>query len=104
MKLHGQFSGDRECYMRYDAAEAYIPNGFSNVRYFRVEEITGQHLTDTVTGTEVNDANHSTGLGPLSRYGDADTAHQRGNCLSQVNVNDLTDPPARDVPSSCTAN
>ena len=104
VKLHGQFSGDQECYMRYDAAEAYIPNGFSNVRYFRVEEITGQHLTDTVTGTEVNDANHSTGLGPLSRYGDADTAHQRGNCLSQVNVNDLTDPPARDVPSSCTAN
>ena len=90
--------------MRYDNAEAYIPSGFPNVRYFEVEEITGQHLTDTTDGTGVNDSGHPTGLGGLSRYGPADTQHQRGNCLSQINVNDLTDPPRRDAPASCTAN
>jgi len=90
--------------MRYDSAEAYIPSGFPNVRYYPVNEITGQHLTDTPTGTGVNDATHPTGLGPLSRYGDADVPHNRGNCLSQINVNDLTDPPARTAPASCSAN
>ena len=104
VKLNGQLSGDQECYMRYDNAEAYIPSGFPNVRYFEVEEITGQHLTDTTDGTGVNDSGHPTGLGGLSRYGPADTQHQRGNCLSQINVNDLTDPPRRDAPASCTAN
>jgi hypothetical protein len=104
VRLGSQHSGDEMCYMRYDNAEAYIPSGFPNVRYYSVDETTGQHLTDTQTGTGVNDPNHPTGLGPLSRYGDADVAHKRGNCLSQINVNDLTDPPARPAPSACSAN
>jgi hypothetical protein len=103
VQFHGQYSGDQDCYMRYDAAEAYIPQGFPNVRYL-VEETTGQHLTDVSDGTGVNDPDHETGAGPLSRYGSADTGHQRGKCLSLINVNDLTDPPAHDAPPSCTAN
>jgi hypothetical protein len=103
VRLGSQHSGDVACYMRYDNAEAYIPSGFPNVRYYPVDEITGQHLTDTPTGTGVNDPSHPTGLGPLSRYGDADVSHNRGNCLSQMDVNDLTDPPARNAPSSCSA-
>jgi hypothetical protein len=104
VKLGGQHSGDQDCYMRYDNAEAYIPSGYPNVRYYPVDEITGLHLTDKTTGTFVNDPSHPTGLGPLSRYGDANAAAKRGNCKSQIDVNDLTDPPRRDGPSACSAN
>src|SRR5205823_3041988 len=68
VQQHGQYSGDEACYMRYDAAEAYIPSGHPTVRYL-VEETTGQHLTDSVAGTGVNSPTHPTGVGPLSRYG-----------------------------------
>jgi hypothetical protein len=102
VRLGNQHSGDQDCYMRYDNAEAYIPNGFPNVRFYPVDEVTGQHLTDVATGTKVNAPSNPTGLGPLSRYGDADD--KRGNCQSQIDVNDLTDPVSRNIPNACTTN
>jgi hypothetical protein len=108
--LGGQHSGDDKCLMRYDAASAYIPNKHPNVRYWPVDEATAYGLTHTIAGTGVNDATtHETGLGLLSRYGDAYGAaygdsnanHQRGDCLGQIDVNDLMDPPTRDAPSKC---
>ena len=100
VRLGNQHSGDQDCYMRYDNAEAYIPAGFPDVRYYPVDEKTGQYLTNVTEGTGVNDPTNPTGLGPLSRYGPANS--KRGDCQDQIDVNDLTEPVSRDIPSACS--
>ncbi len=103
VKQGDQHSGDQDCLMRYDAADAYIPLGFPKVRY-QVSEVTGYQLTDVVKGTAVNDAaTHQTGIGPLSRYGDADSTDNRGECTKQVDVNDLHAAISRKSTQACPA-
>jgi hypothetical protein len=87
--LHGQHSGDVTSYMRYDAAGAYIPLGFPNVRFLVPSEPFGVLLGNNPAGTGVNDPNRK----PRSRYGDAYPGNgspnsQRGNNASQLDVND----------------
>jgi hypothetical protein len=84
-KMNGELSGDQDSFMRYDQAQAYIPNGFPAVRFWTgVDETPGSGLTDHPAGTGVNDPNRK----PRPRYGDADTTLQRGNDRSQLDVND----------------
>jgi hypothetical protein len=78
----GQHSGDDNCMMRYDNAEAYRSKANLNDRYL-VTEVPGFTLCTSGTGTGVNEAGHA----PQSRYGDA--AANRGNCKGQICVNDL---------------
>ena len=89
----GQHSGDEECFMRYDCADAYPQTG-SEVRRFWIAgtelsadspELAGIFLCASPAGTGVNLA----GRQPQPRYGDADATHRRGNCAGQLCVNDL---------------
>ena len=84
--LNGESSGDVLDYMRYDDTMAFIPSKLPDVRVLANDWASGSgvDLTDHPIGTGVNDP----GRKPLSRFGDADTAHQRGNDRSQVDVND----------------
>jgi hypothetical protein len=77
----GQHSGDENCIMRYDNAEAYRSLANPNVRYL-VDEVPGFTLCTSGTGTGVNATDHS----PQSRYGNA--TNGRGNCKSQICVSD----------------
>jgi hypothetical protein len=84
-KMNGEHSGDQDSFMRYDLAQAYIPNGFPTVRFWTGgNETPGSGLTDHPVGTGVNDPARK----PRPRYGDADTTLQRGNDRSQLDVND----------------
>ncbi len=77
----GQHSGVEDCLMRYAAASAYVPAGGGNIRYLVLEpEMSGIGLCGLTGGTGVNDP----GRQPRSRYGNA----TKGNCKSQVSVND----------------
>jgi hypothetical protein len=78
----GQHSGDEDCMMRYDNAEAYRSQKDPNVRYV-VQEVPGFTLCTSAAGTGVN----VLGRAPQPRYGDA--ASGRGNCKAQICVNDL---------------
>ena len=89
----GQHSGDEECFMRYDCADAYPETG-SEIRRFWIAgtevstdspELAGIFLCASPAGTGVNLA----GRQPQPRYGDADATHRRGNCAGQLCVNDL---------------
>jgi hypothetical protein len=84
--LNGESSGDVLDFMRYDDTIAFIPSKPPDVRVLASDFASGSgvDLTDHPIGTGVNDP----GRKPLSRFGDADTAHQRGNDRSQVDVND----------------
>jgi hypothetical protein len=84
--LNGESSGDVLDFMRYDDTIAFIPSTLPDVRVraFDFASGNGVDLTDHPIGTGVN----APGRKPLSRFGDADTAHQRGNDRSQVDVND----------------
>jgi hypothetical protein len=77
----GQHSGHENCVMRYDCAMAYVSQSAADVRYV-VTEPVGQSLCGSPNGTGVNDPGRS----PQSRYGAAGAG--RGNCLSQILVND----------------
>jgi hypothetical protein len=84
-KMNGEHSGDQDSFMRYDQAQAYIPNGFPAVRFWTGgNETPGSGLTDHPVGTGVNEPNRN----PRPRYGDADTTLQRGNDRAQLDVND----------------
>jgi hypothetical protein len=87
--LHGQHSGDQLDIMRYHVAQAYVPDGFPNVRIWTgSSEALGVDLTDHPGGTGVNDPSRK----PRPRYGDAFAGTQgtdgRGNDRSQIDVND----------------
>jgi hypothetical protein len=84
-KMNGEHSGDQASFMRYDQAEAYIPEGFPTVRFWTGgHEDPGSELTDHPVGTGVNDPRRI----PRPRYGDADVTLRRGNDRSQLDVND----------------
>ncbi len=84
-------TGDDNCVMRYDDARGYYPvSRTPGVRYrFKPGELAGTALCTQAAGTGVNDAGRS----PQPRYGDA--ASGRGNCRSQILVNDNVAAPKR---------
>src|SRR4029077_13386260 len=83
--LAGESSGDVLDFMRYNDTFGYMPKGRPAVRVAaRDTSGSGVDLTDHPGGTGVNDPNRI----PISRFGDADVARQRGNDRSQVDVND----------------
>jgi hypothetical protein len=82
----GQHSGDVKCVMKYFMSTNYISKADRSVRYW-AEEYAGDGMTDTGTGTDTNDPNRKT---PQSRYSSA--AAPRGQCLSQLCVNDALTP------------
>jgi hypothetical protein len=86
---HGQHSGHENCVMRYDIADSYVSITNPSHRYVHIEEIQGAGLDNTAEGDHVNAFDWV----PQSRYGKA--AENRGNCQSQILVNDMVPPPAR---------
>ncbi len=88
----GEHSGVHECFMRYEDAVAFVP-AFSttpSVRYLIARETAGEQLCSSPVGTGVNEPPRESPPGP--RFGDADTALERGDCVHQLRVNDkLTD-------------
>ena len=88
----GQHSGDEDCFMRYYCAQAFRSRFDDHVRYMvgglfsTIPESPGIHLCTSTNGTGINKAqNPSVPWRP--RYGDA--GPNRGNCKSQICVNDL---------------
>jgi hypothetical protein len=86
----GQHSGVENCLMRYFVANTYAHASQPNVRYLLPrEEIVGAGLCEQAKGDGVNDP----GRKPQPRYFDA--ASGRGNCRSQIQVNDAVPAPKR---------
>jgi hypothetical protein len=104
-KLSGQHSGDVLSFMRYNVAEAYVPEGksISGTRMWASEsEVVGFDLTNHPVGTGVN----APGRYPRSRYGDAYAADgserkRRGNDSAQIIVNDNSPQNLRPVQPVC---
>ena len=96
---HGQHSGDTKCWMRYNAAGAYVPSGNSGVRFFPITEDIGMNFTNSPTDGP-GGVNNASRPRPGPRYGDA--ASNRGDCANQLDVNDNSSVPPRVQPSSCT--
>lgn len=80
----GQHSGNDQCIMRYDCADAYILPDRPRVRYLSPGEPCGLDLCDSNVGTGINAASANP-----SRYSNAVT----GNCVHRFAVRD--DAPAR---------
>ena len=76
-----QHSGDENCVMRYDVADAYPSLTEPDVRYWiDGDEIAGAGLCAQALGTGIN----ASGRQPQSRYGDA----ANGGCQLRICVND----------------
>lgn len=69
--------------MRYDLAKCYL-NYANQYVLFEDAEVTGGGFCATTDGSGVNEH----GRKPETRYGDADIAGKRGNCLKKLCVND----------------
>lgn len=99
--MNGQHSGSESSYMRYIAAEAYVPAGFPQVRFLTGGEVFGFALPSSPLGTGVNDPNRGANAPnhrPGPRYGDAYSGApnqlpgppgtERGDDALQLDVND----------------
>jgi hypothetical protein len=88
---HGEHSGSNECLMRYFVADAYRDDANASVRYWTdgAGEPGGSLLCRDSQGTGVN----APGRQPRPRHLDASLC--AGDCVHQVRVNDLGDPPRR---------
>jgi hypothetical protein len=82
-------TGDDNCVMRYDDANAHYVNGNPNGVYYTPGEHAGFGLCTSGAGTGITDPNWD----PQPRYGDA--ASGRGNCRGQILVNDAVPAPRR---------
>ena len=79
----GQHSGNTGCVMRYDSAHAYqYPSGSATRYVTGGGEVSGTLLCLSGAGTGVN----APGRQPRPRFGEAFAG--RGNCASQLCVND----------------
>ncbi len=82
-------TGDDNCVMRYDDANAHFSKANPNAVYYTPPEGAGFGLCASGAGTGINGADWQ----PQPRYGDA--ASGRGNCAGQVLVNDAVPAPRR---------
>jgi hypothetical protein len=82
-------TGDDNCVMRYDDANAHRAKGIPNTVYYTPGEHAGFGLCTSGAGTGINGPDWD----PQPRYGDA--ASGRGNCRSQILVNDGVAAPRR---------
>ena len=82
-------TGDDNCVMRYDDADAHYVNGNPNGVYYTPGEHAGFGLCTSGAGTGINASDWE----PQPRYGDA--ASGRGNCTGQILVNDAVPAPRR---------
>jgi len=85
----GKSSGDEFCVMRYDNARAHVSKANASILYYTPPEDAGFSICTTPDGTGFNGPDWQ----PQSRYGDA--ASGRGNCMSQILVNDGVAAPRR---------
>jgi len=92
--FNGTHSGDVLCFMRYDISTNYVAQADATKRYY-TGELTGTSLTSTTQGTGPNKSPRS----PQSRYGSAQSSPQRGDCSTQLCVNDHVIPEPRGTPA-----
>jgi hypothetical protein len=83
------------CIMRYDTSMNYVAQADATKRYY-AGELTGTSLTNTVDGTGTNQSSRK----PQSRYGSAQSSPQRGDCSTQLCINDYVTPQPRGVPGT----
>jgi hypothetical protein len=85
----GEHSGQADCLMRYESAEAFVPAVSTTpaTRYYVGGEIAGDQMCADTEGTGVNDATARPSP-PGPRYGDANVSTDRGDCVHQIRVND----------------
>jgi hypothetical protein len=86
--FRGEHSGRVDCVMRYEAASAYTheptQQSTPRVRWWKTGEPAGTALDGTVVGSAFNAA----ARGPRSRYGDACSGLDRGDCRHHIRVSD----------------
>jgi hypothetical protein len=82
-------TGDDNCVMRYDDATAHLKKGSNSTLYYYPSEHAGVALCASSAGAGVN----GSGWQPEPRYGDS--AVGRGNCSTQILVNDAVAAPRR---------
>jgi hypothetical protein len=93
--FNGTHGGDVMCIMRYDTSMNYVAQADATKRYY-AGELTGTSLTNTVDGTGTNQSSRK----PQSRYGSAQSSPQRGDCSTQLCINDYVTPQPRGVPGT----
>jgi hypothetical protein len=84
----GEHSGAHDCFMRYRVADAYTleptQQSAPRVRWWVGGEQSGTAMDASATGTGVNAGTRM----PRSRYGDACSGLDRGDCRHQIRVSD----------------